>query len=293
MTTAWELFFKAKILKDNKGKLTSLYVPQKSKQNKALQRPRFQRNRSKSYMTISLPECLLRLSSSPAVSLSKECHENVIALMELRDNSVHYVNVSLDFSRSVQELGTASLRNFINLCGEWFTDDLDLERFNFYLMPLAFMRDIKESDLIALEESEGDESNFVKYIRKVFNETNNEPSGKYAFSLGIDVKFKKAKTGETLAVQISNDPKAMKVQLSADQIRDKFPYTHTSLCTLLRKRYVDFKLNTLNSQLKEIKRQAKYCYHHSYNLDNPKGSGQWRYASSIVELFDKTFTLRG
>jgi hypothetical protein len=241
-------------------------------------------------MTISLPDCISRLVASSSTPLSKECEENVIALMELRDNSVHYVNVSLDFSRSVQELGTASLRNFINLCGEWFPDEMDLERFNFYLMPLAFMRDVTESDLISLEDNDGDEANFVKYIRKVFAETNNDPSAKYAFSLGIDVKFKKAKTGEVFSVQLSNDPKAVKVQLSTEQIRDKFPYTHTTLCAQLRKRYTDFKLNTLNAKLKEVKNNSKYSYHHSHNLDNPKGSGQWRYPSSILEYFDKIFT---
>ena len=68
--------------------------------------------------------------------LDERCKANLDLLTEIRDNAVHFVNKTLNFSRRVQEIGTASLRNYVSAISDWF--GLDLSEYNFFLMPMSF-----------------------------------------------------------------------------------------------------------------------------------------------------------
>jgi hypothetical protein len=58
-------------------------------------------------------------------------------LTEIRDNAVHYVNASPLLAKLVLEIGTACLRNFIELGKLWL--DLDLSSYSLYVMPIGFL----------------------------------------------------------------------------------------------------------------------------------------------------------
>jgi hypothetical protein len=62
---------------------------------------------------------------------------NIQAMLELRDSSIHFYNRSGAFPVRLQEIGTASLRNFVTAAKAWF--GRDMSEFNFYLMPLSFV----------------------------------------------------------------------------------------------------------------------------------------------------------
>jgi hypothetical protein len=62
---------------------------------------------------------------------------NLDALTEIRDNAIHYLNASPQLSKQVLEIGTASVRNFVELGRRWF--NLDLSRYGLDLMPIGFV----------------------------------------------------------------------------------------------------------------------------------------------------------
>ena len=56
--------------------------------------------------------------------------------MEVRDNSIHFMNSSKLFEKYMLEISIASLKNYSLLIYEWFNRSLD--EFDLFLIPLAF-----------------------------------------------------------------------------------------------------------------------------------------------------------
>ncbi len=216
--------------------------------------------------------------------------KNIFALLEIRDNSVHFLNSSFELSKTIQELGTAALKNFVSVCKDWFPDEAILQKYNFYLMPLAFVRDITEADALPLSESDDDQGRFLRYIKKEAVEASNDPKAKYAFALDIEIRFKKGKGIDSLPIMITNDPNAPMVQLSDSEWKARFPHAYRPLLATLRKRYVNFKVSLFDSHLREFKKNPKLCYQRYPDPDNKKGVPKYWYASGIIESFDQIFS---
>ena len=66
--------------------------------------------------------------------LKDNLRDNIESLIELRDNSIHFINPD-SISKQVQELGFACIKNYMSIIKEW-TIKIDLSSYNFYLMPL-------------------------------------------------------------------------------------------------------------------------------------------------------------
>ena len=118
---AWELLLKSKILKDNKNSKSSIYI----KDN----RGKFRKNRFKKPLTIDLLKCIEKLE------LKGNLRSNLLSLIDIRDNAIHFYNDS-DVDNVLFQLSVASLKNFQKLCKEWF--NRDLSNYNFYILPLGF-----------------------------------------------------------------------------------------------------------------------------------------------------------
>src|SRR4051812_5478770 len=79
MGSAWELMLKARILKENKNQLRSIYVmdPLKTKTGKPTKRKAPRLNRSQNAMTISIQKAIEMLLSYKNEPLDKACAENI------------------------------------------------------------------------------------------------------------------------------------------------------------------------------------------------------------------------
>jgi hypothetical protein len=134
MTNSWELLLKAKWLADHNEDVTSLYEYDKDAADSNQKALRV--NRCGNPITFGLLYIANKLSEDKNSGLEKPCLDNLIALVEVRDTSAHFLNKDLYFGRRILEIGTASLQNFVVLVTEWF--QIDLSRYNFFLMPLSF-----------------------------------------------------------------------------------------------------------------------------------------------------------
>ena len=142
--------------------------------------------------------------------LGAAAHKNIEALCEIRNSSVHFYNKSTIFAIRLQEICSASVKNFVRASQIWF--DNDLSQYNFYLMPLAFFKLSSEISPVLLNK---EEKNLASYISSL--EAANDPYADYAVSVNIELKFSKSKAGDALQVQLKNDPNAHKLQLAKDQ----------------------------------------------------------------------------
>lgn len=286
---AWELLLKAKVLNLASNKIASLYATEyrtlKTGQKSNVKRRK--KNRSGNAISVNLFEALRIVKDEYGVKIDKAVSDNLIALTEIRDNSIHFVNDDLLLSFKVQELGTASLQNYLFLVKQWFGDVL--AGYNFYLMPLSFFRDFTEAPGISLNANE---KKVLEYIKKSEEEYDqNENVSDCNLTLRIDLKFQKVKSNAGIPVKITNDANAAKVRLVEEELNDKYPWDYQVLTTRLSKRYSDFKVTTKYHKIrKELEGNNKFAYKRYLNTKNPNGGKKIYYNANILKEFDKHYT---
>ena len=284
---SWELLLKAKVLNLSSNKLVSLYMME-YKVLKTGKKSKFltpKRNRSGNQMSISLFEAYRVVTEEYGVRVEKIVNDNLIALTEIRDNSIHFVNDDLLLSMKVQELGSASLQNYLHLVSTWFGDILT--KYNFYLMPLSFFRNFDDAPGVALNANE---KKVLEYINKSEAAYDNDEIGDYNLTLRIDVKFQKVKSTSGLPVHITNDLGATAIMLSEEDMTDKYPWDYEVLNTRLAKRYSDFKMNAKYHEIrKELEEDKRYAYERFLNPKNINGGKKTFYNPNIQKAFDQHY----
>lgn len=281
---SWELLLKAKWLKENNNKIRSLYVYEKTKKKDGSTRKiqAIKITESGNPFTHSLEHLSTKLHESGV--LNGLARQNIDALREIRDSSVHFYNRNTLFAIRLQEVGSACVKNFVQACKDWF--EFDLSRYNFYLMPLAFVDASATAALITLNK---EESNLIQYIAGL--DAANDPNSDYSVSVNVELRFSKSKASDALAVQISNDPNAAKVQLTQEQFKDKYPLNFNDLKARCKKRYSDCLLNTKFHDIKgSLVGNQKYSITKVLDPDNPKSVKQVWYSEAVFTELDKHYT---
>lgn len=223
------------------------------------------------------------------VKISKAVKDNLMSLTEIRDNSIHFVNDDLLLALKIQELGTASLQNYLHLVTDWFGNVLS--GYNFYIMPLSFFRGFDTAKAISLNSNEKRLLQYIKDKEKEYDEGDNYED--YNLTLKIDVKFQKVKSNTGMPVQLTNDPSSTAVHLTEEDITDKYPWDYQVLTTRLSKRYSDFKVNKKYHDFRKIfDKEKKYAHVRFLNPNNPNGGHKTLYNPNIQKEFDKHYTRR-
>jgi len=286
---SWELLLKAKVLNLASNKLASLYQLErkilKSGNKSKVLRPR--KNRSGNAMSIGIFEAYRIITEDYGVKINKAVIDNLTALTEVRDNAIHFVNDDLLLSLKIQEIGSASLQNYLHLVSSWFGDVLS--GYNFYLMPLSFFRDFSEAPGVSLNSSEKKVLDYIKKTEEKYD--SKEGVEDYNLTLRIDVRFQKVKSTSGLPVQITSDPSAPAIRISEEDITEKYPWDYDVLSTRLAKRYSDFKINSKYHEIrKELEKNDQFAYHRLLNPKNPNGGKKKFYNPNIQKEFDKHYT---
>ena len=278
MVNAWELLLKAKVLKDSKNVLKSIYLPAKTKtkDNKRIKRFFPKLNRSGNPMMIDIYLALDKTSTD------KVLKENITALVEIRDNAIHFVNDNKLFQKKVLEVGTATLRSFVATCKEWF--DEDLSRFNFYLMPLSFFHPF-EFESQSINTTDKQLKNLLSYIKKKEKKYPSDETRVHNVGLSLETRFVKSSSPEAaLPMRYSSAPDAVPVKIEEDEIlKTQYPLSYDALVKQCRERYSDFKTNSTFYRIKkDLECEAVYKYARPRYLDVEKQSMKKTYYSTEI-----------
>ena len=281
----WELLLKAKWLSENRNKIRSLYVME-TRQNKdgsKSKRSTIKRTHSGNPFTHSLAYIAKKLVEQK--HLDRVAMDNIETLLELRNSSVHFYNQSnTEFAKRLQEIGAASLKNFVLAVKEWFARDLS--KFNFYLMPLSFMNLPKQTDAVVLNK---EEKNFLKYLREIEAKVGETDTG-YAITINIDVKFTGSKARDATGVQLTKDSDAIEIRLTDEQIRERYPWDYKKLTSKCRNRYADFKCDAKYHGIREsLLKNEKFAHIRYLDPDNPKSQEKKLYNPIILQEIDKYY----
>lgn len=279
---AWEILFKARLLKLNNHKPNSIFC-YKAYQNKdgskSTKKKILDRNRTGNPKSISIFEAMKRLWDKK--DIPEDVKLNIEALIELRDNAIHFINTT-SIQKPVQELGFACIRNYITIIKKWCPKS-GISKYNLYLMPLAYL----DGRIMATGTMTRESQNFISVVQSMMERS--EPSDEFDIAIRIGVNFHKSNSFESTPVQYSKD--GTPVTLSEEDIRQRFPYSYMDVCAKAKERYSDFKRGSgFNAIMKEIKRESKLCFQRKLDNTNPKSQSQYFYSTNIWQKLDLLYT---
>lgn len=285
---SWELLFKAKWLADNGNKERSLFVfeSRTTAQGGQSKKRYVKMTRSGNPLTHSVDFLGKKLVEQK--KLDPRAWDNVEALMELRDCAVHFFSNSPAFAVRLQEVGAATLKNYVAVIQEWLGRDLG--GYNLYLMPLSFVEMPKDTSGIVLNARE---QNYVSFLERL-EKPNAAPNSPYSVTVNIEVKFTRSKAKDALAVQVTKDPNAPAVRLTEEQIRERYPWDYEELTRVCRSRYRGFKIDQKYHNLrKRLLADARYGMTRYLDPGNPRSSKKAFFNNNILTEFDKVYRKSG
>lgn len=291
LVNAWELLFKAKILSDNKNKLSSIYAKERRqlKDGSKSKKLYVKRSRSGNPMTLSLGASLHQLRTKDPENITGRLIANLLLLTEVRDNSIHLMNHDLGLQASLQEVGTACLKNYIEIVNRWF--EYDLSKYNFFLMPLSFFHQSDVIESFSIKNYNEQTQNLLKYLKNVGDKYQTDENSIFNVTLKLETKFVRTASSDALAVKFTDDPSAPEVQIKEEDVLKKYPFDYKSLTEKLVERYTDFKQNQRYHEIRgSLKLDTKYCRVRKLDPKNPNSMKKEYYSSEVFKAFDKHYT---
>jgi hypothetical protein len=286
---AWELLLKAKLLLDNDNDIKCIYVYERRKSKKGMPTKKLfkKRNRAGNIQTLTIGQTIVEIEKK-GVIIPIGVKKNIDALVEVRDNSIHYISAGALLSKQILEVSTASVSNFLRLSKEWFGHDLS--KYHLHLMPIGFVYPIKYRDGIIVTT---DEANIVKYLSDIIKASDVDPADPYQVALTLHLKMKRSSADTAIKVAITDDPDATRVLLAEEDIRAKYPWDYTELTRRLKVRYANFKMsNDFHASLKPLKKELKYCMPRYLDPGNPKSAKKDFYNPNILKELDALYTVK-
>ena len=284
---AWELMVKARVLARNDNKLSAIQVYEKRRRkNGEWSKKRYlKRCRTGNPQTISLGRAILELEGTED-KLPTPVRANLDGLLEIRDNAVHFMNASPALGKRVHELGTAAVTNYVRLVKRWF--DRDLTRYNFYLMPIGFLRPPAKVTGVPLS---GNEQNLLKFLVALQQQEEQERDGEFSVAIRLDFAFYREKGDNAEPVRVTTDPNATQVVLTEEDIRKQYPWDYDELTARLGARYTDFKANMKYHNIRmPLKEDLRFVKTRFLDPGNPKSQWKDYYGPNIFQEFDKHYS---
>ena len=285
---AWELLLKAKLVADNNNDPRCIYIyePRQTKEGKASKKLFLKKNRSGHFHTLTLGQAIVELDKKASTRLSPAIKANLDALIAIRDTAVHYIHASPLLGKRVLEIGTACVKNFIELGKRWFAIDLSTD--HFYLMPIGFLSAPGTATAVLISS---DEQKLVDYLSNLVSNSAVESGADFHVALEVNLSFKRTPTDAVASVRITDDPNAPQVAITEEDIRKRYPWDYEELTKRLRRRYIDFITNQkYHSIRKPLMTDNRYANSRYLDPGNPKSAKKDFYNPNILSEFDKHYT---
>jgi hypothetical protein len=286
MSNAWELLLKAKWLLDHGEALESLYEYRDDGQGGKVAKT----NRSGNPLSHGGGYLASKLRDDPNSGLESASRDNLLALVEIRDNAAHFINKDLYLGRRVLEIGTAALRNYLYLATEWF--QLDLSDYNFFLMPISFYHGFEAAEPATRAHYPEQIQRLLTYLDSL-DEVPGDPAAKQHVALRLETKLVRGKDPAAVEFRWTDDPSAPAVTLREEDVLKNYPLTYRDLTATLKTRYEDFRENTDYHRIRRpLEKDSKLVNVRVLHPANPTSSRQRFYSPNILREFDKHYRRR-
>lgn len=286
MSNAWELLLKAKWLVDHNEAIDALYELVDDGQGRKTPKT----NRSGNPLSHGAAYLAAKLKEDKDSGLEQACHDNFLALIEIRDNAAHFINKDLYLGRRILEIGTASLRNYLCLATEWF--QLDLAAYNFFLMPISFYHGFETVEPATRAHYPEQVQRLLTYL-DALESRSSEDGAKQHVALRMETKLVRGKDTTSVAFRWTDDPTAPAMTVREEDILKNYPMTYRDLADTMKRRYDNFLENRDFHKVRQaLEKDSKYAIVRLLHPANPRSSRQRFYNPNILQEFDKHYTRR-
>jgi hypothetical protein len=283
---AWELLLKAYLFHLNEYKKKSIYVMEKKKKKNGELSSRLipVLNRSHNPKTLSLLDVINKLKARNQIS--QVMVENILLLIDFRDDFVHFINYE-PIGRAIQELGFATIKNYMHFIKS-NKIEIDLTKYNFYLMPLAYIKGDTEIDSIPLSPQS---SNYIGLLQRSIKDKHSNDDYDIAISIKVDINKNKS---DLNALQFKNSSNGISVHLSDEEIKSKYPLDYGQVVELCKNRYDNFKQDKHFFEIlkNSIKSNRNLSYNRKLDPNNSKSMAKWFYSRNVSQIFDQKYRKR-
>lgn len=282
MANAWELILKAKWVSDHDEDETSLHLVDK-------RTGKSRTNRSGNSLTMDACSLSRKLLEDKASGLETGCHNNILALAEIRDNAVHFMHRDPQLGRRVLEIGAASLRNYAQLSQEWF--GFDLSGYDMLLMPISFQHGFDTVESISSVHRNEQVDNLLEYICDL--EKNQPADSTQRVAIYIETKLVRDRGATAVEFQWTDDPSAPAMLVREEDALKNYPMTYKQLTEKMKSRYSDFIMNMTYHRLRKgLEDNQKYCMTRLLDPERPQGIRKRFYNANIFQEFDQHYRRR-
>jgi hypothetical protein len=247
LVNAWELLAKAKILKDARNRMSSLYIHD-GKNNR-----RIKRSRTGNPLTIELLGALRKLPVDDVVI------ENLSALIDIRDTAVHFYNDD-GVRYIVYTLGVAALRNYQALSKDWFKRSLTA--YHFYILPIGFSHAFRTFRLLDLQTSPPVVATLLKAVADAQERSKTENGYYFACEIGTELRSAK-KFADSADLTVKIDPNAPEPTIVITQTKKKldlYPLSYTELVQRVKRQVPNLRASAIPKIIKRHKVKDNESY---------------------------------
>ena len=288
---AWELLIKARILQLASNKMAAIleYEKRRRADGTMSEKNYRRRNRAGNLTTVGLFSAMDILAAEYGAAVDPAARKNLEALVEIRDNAVHFANKDFALTVGIHEIGAASVKNYVSAARQWFGENLSDKRL--FLMPLAFVSGVAVAEGLGLNAEERHLAEYLDAMKA--GETESPDEKDFNVALTIEISMKRSKTGEGSPFTLSSLHDAVPIRMEEADLRDRYPWDYGVLTQRLKLRYEDFKSNAKYHEIrKALESQPKYCRERLLDPGKPDGIKKRFYNGGIVKAFDPHYTRR-
>jgi hypothetical protein len=271
---AYELLFKAKVVEDT-GKINSIYEYEKKKliDNTSSKRDYIKKNRIGEPMTKGIISLINSLKNQKKIS--SNVIENILMLIEIRDNSIHFINSNNDLMKyKLYTVCVATIKNYYHLIEKWFSN-FELSKYNFYITPINFSGIDENVETANLDIAQ---KNFINYLEMAASGAIKDD---FDVCIKTELRFTKVETDEALLLKYAQEGKKVNVELSDEIFKKMYPLTYSEMCAKFKKKY-GLKINNFFNRAKKVLEQNEICCKARYLNPNKKGICKMFYNGNFI-----------
>lgn len=289
MINAWELLLKARIMRENGGKASSLYEfrHRRKKDGNASKLKKIKKTRCGAPMTIGLDRACNLVAGYTRDRVDQSCIANIDALLEIRDSATHFVAPDALLKKTLTEISLASVRNYVIAAQQWF--GVTFSDLNIASIPLSFDLDQKEVEAVARKSSNA-VVRFLTHmeilrIKAIADESD------FAFSVRVNFDLIKNKDDTAIKAAIVNADPDLTISVESDKVPAGFDWTYQILLSKLTERYSDLKQNpAFHAIMTPLRANSKFCYHRYLNPTTKSGGKKAFFSPNVIKEFDAHYT---
>lgn len=292
MINAWELLLKARVMKENGGKVSSIHAYKIVKNKKGEDRKQYIKTRTGLNYSIGVWTASGMVHAYTKDGIDLPCAHNIQALLEIRDNAVHFVSKSAQLRKALGEISLACVRNYVLASQKWF--GMRFDDLNIASIPVTFDLDQQEIEAVAKKPGVA-VIKFLKHMQALEKDASGTNS-KFSFSIVVSYDVQKKKVDGAVPAHLVGPHEHAEVVMMIDEnaIPAGYDWTYQELISHLRKRYSDFgataKFHKLNKKLREDKANCIIRY---LNPKKKAASTTTRfYNPNIIKHFDKHYSVK-